>query len=262
MTKQMPVVVQDGQSAVAGVLLVDKPVGQSSFAVVKKVRWLLGIKKVGHAGTLDPFASGLLVICVGRPATRQIDFFMVGQKTYQAVLQLGQETETQDPEGEIISTRPVPSLSLQEITAVTSEFIGPQMQAPPPYSAAKHKGKPLYHYARQGIMIQKEAKPIEIFSLEVDGYDPEKEQLAITVICSKGTYIRVLAADIGEKLRCGAHLVALRRTWSGCFSVTDAVDGKALFSDDCSKDAGAELLLNKMLTVEQTIEKHSIQENI
>ncbi len=250
MTKKMPVVVQNGQNTAAGVLLVDKPVGQSSFAVVKKVRWLLGIKKVGHAGTLDPFASGLLVVCVGRPATRQIDSFMAGQKIYRAVLQLGKETETQDPEGEVTSIKPVPSLSLQEITEVTKEFIGPQMQAPPPYSAAKHKGKPLYHYARQGIMIQKEAKPIEIFSLEVDGYNPEKEQLTITVRCSKGTYIRVLAADIGEKLGCGAYLAALRRTQSGCFSVDDVVDGKDLFSDDCTKDAGTELLLSKMLTVE------------
>lgn len=258
----MPVVVQNGQNAAAGVLLVDKPVGQSSFAVVKKVRWLLGIKKVGHAGTLDPFASGVLVICVGRPATRQIDSFMAGQKTYQAVLQLGKETETQDPEGEIVSSRPVPSLSLQEITAVTRAFIGPQMQAPPPYSAAKHKGKPLYHYARQGIMIQKEAKPIEIFSLDVDGYDPEKEQLTITITCSKGTYIRVLAADIGAKLGCGAYLAALRRTRSGCFSVDDIVDGSDLFRDDCTKDAGAELLLSKMFTVEQAVERHSIQENI
>ncbi|MCI5147983.1 MAG: tRNA pseudouridine(55) synthase TruB [Candidatus Electrothrix sp. MAN1_4] len=255
----MPAVGQDGlnrQETAAGILLVDKPVGQSSFAVVKKVRWLLGIKKVGHAGTLDPFASGLLVICVGRPATRQIDSFMAGQKNYQAVLQLGQKTATQDPEGEVLLTRSVPSLSLQELTEVTNEFIGPQMQAPPPYSAAKHKGKPLYHYARQGIMIQKEAKPIEIFSLEVDGYDPDKEQLTITVTCSKGTYIRVLAADIGKQLGCGAHLTALRRTQSGCFSVDDAVDGKELFSDDCTKDAGAELLLNRMFTVEQAIEQH------
>ncbi|WP_446009122.1 tRNA pseudouridine(55) synthase TruB [Candidatus Electrothrix sp.] len=265
MTKQMPVDGQDGlnrQEAAAGIVLVDKPVGQSSFAVVKKVRWLLGIKKVGHAGTLDPFASGLLVICVGRPATRQIDSFMAGHKTYQAVLQLGQETETQDPEGAVTASRPVPSLTLEEIMEVTNAFVGPQMQAPPPYSAAKHKGKPLYHYARQGIMIQKEAKPIEIFSLEVDGYDADKEQVTITVRCSKGTYIRVLAADIGRQLGCGAYLTALRRTQSGCFSVDDAVDGGALFSEDFDKDAGTELLLSKMLTVEQAMEQHSMQVQI
>ncbi|CAK8712246.1 tRNA pseudouridine synthase B [Candidatus Electrothrix gigas] len=256
MTKQMPVVVQNGQDVAAGILLVDKPVGQSSFAVVKKVRWLLGIKKVGHAGTLDPFASGLLVICVGRPATRQIDSFMAGHKTYQAVLQLGKETETQDTEGEVTSVRPVPALSFQEITDVTNEFVGPQMQAPPPYSAAKHQGKPLYQYARQGILIQKEAKPIEIFSLDVDGYDPATEQLTITVMCSKGTYIRVLAADIGKKIGCGAYLTALRRTQSGCFSVDEAVDGEELFCKGFDKDVGTALLLSKMLTVEQAVEKH------
>jgi len=268
MTGNVSAVGQNGQDPVTGVLLVDKPVGRSSFAVVKKVRWLLGIKKVGHAGTLDPFASGLLIICVGRPATREIDAFMVGRKTYQAELQLGKETETQDPEGEVTSVRPVPLLSVEDITGVTKKFVGPQMQAPPPYSAAKHKGKPLYHYARQGIMIKKEAKPIEIFSLQVDGYDPASEQLTITVTCSKGTYIRVLAADIGEKLGCGAYLTALRRTRSGGFSVDEAIDGEGLFRSDCSKDSGydvgSDLLMSKMRTVEQALEKHakhSIQDN-
>ncbi|MBW1750306.1 MAG: tRNA pseudouridine(55) synthase TruB, partial [Deltaproteobacteria bacterium] len=165
MAKRTPVVV-DGQGLSAGVFLIDKPMGMSSFAVVKKVRWLLGVKKVGHAGTLDPFATGLLIICAGRPATRHIDRFMAGRKTYQALLQLGIETETQDPEGVVTAKRPVPELTGQELGSVLQEFTGPQMQAPPPYSAAKHKGKPLYHYARQGIMIQKDPKPIEIYSLE------------------------------------------------------------------------------------------------
>ncbi|WP_339137623.1 MAG: tRNA pseudouridine(55) synthase TruB [Candidatus Electrothrix sp. GW3-4] len=265
MTEKIPVVTQNGQETGAGVLLIDKPVGQSSFAVVKKVRWLLGVKKVGHAGTLDPFASGLLVICVGRPATRQISAFMNGRKTYHAVLQLGRETETQDPEGKVISVRPVPSLSLGEIRTVTDAFVGPQMQAPPPYSAAKHKGKPLYHYARQGILIEKDAKSIEIFSLQVEEYDPVCEQVQIMVTCSKGTYIRVLAADIGKKLGCGAYLTALRRTQSGGFAVGDAVvNGEDLFSHDYkndNKDAGAELLLSKMFSVEQALACHSPQEN-
>ena len=261
MTGKVSAVAQNGQEQNTGVLLVDKPVGQSSFAVVKKVRWLLGIKKVGHAGTLDPFASGLLVICVGRPATREIDAFMVGRKTYQAVLQLGKETETQDPEGEVTLIRPVPLLSVEDITGVTEEFIGPQMQVPPPYSAAKHKGKPLYHYARQGIMIKKEAKPIEIFSLQIDGYDPASEQLTITVTCSKGTYIRVLAADIGEKLGCGAYLTALRRTQSGGFSVDEAIDGEGLFSKDCGHDVWSDVLMSRMRTVEQALERHSMQES-
>jgi tRNA pseudouridine55 synthase len=242
-----------GQEFSAAVFLVDKPAGPSSFAVVKKVRWLLGMKKVGHAGTLDPFATGLLIICAGRPATRHIDDFMVGRKTYQAVLQLGVETATQDPEGPVTGTRPVPQLSEQQISAVLQEFIGPQMQAPPPYSAAKHKGKPLYHYARKGIMIEKAAKPIEIYSLEANGYDPETSRLTMTVSCSRGTYIRVLAADIGNRLGCGAHLVQLRRTRSGGFSVDEAIPGEQLFGDGDNLS----ILLNGMITVEQALEKRN-----
>lgn len=255
MTEQTPDPVNEPQRETVGVLLVDKPVGRTSFAVVKKIRRLLGIKKVGHAGTLDPFAGGLLVICVGRPATRNIDAFMAGRKTYQAELQLGRETETQDPEGEITAVRPVPRLALTELAEQLQEFIGPQMQAPPPYSAAKHKGKPLYHYARKGIIIQKKAKPIEIYSLNADEYDPVTERLSVTVSCSRGTYIRVLAADIGTKLGCGAHLAALRRTRSGGFSVDDALDGKILFTGDDRPD----LPLNGMLTVEQALERHQVR---
>lgn len=212
------------------VILVDKPIGRTSFAVVQRVRHLIGIKKVGHAGTLDPFASGLLILCVGRSATRHIDEFMSGCKTYEAILQLGQETETQDPEGKITAVRPVPALNEQDIVRLLAEFVGLQLQAPPPYSAAKHQGKPLYHYARQGIVIEKEAKSIEIYSIALNSYDAASARLAITVACSRGTYIRVLAADIGRRIGCGAHLVALRRTHSGGFTVTEAVDGATLFS--------------------------------
>jgi tRNA pseudouridine55 synthase len=255
MTKQTPVTV-NGQELSAGVFLVDKPVGQTSFAVVKKIRWLLGIKKVGHAGTLDPFASGLLIICAGRPATRHIDDFMAGRKTYQAVLQLGQETETQDPEGEITAVRPVPELSQQDIVGLSREFVGSQMQAPPPYSAAKHKGKPLYHYARKGIIIEKEPKPIEIYSLQVDDYDPVTARLTITVSCSRGTYIRVLGADIGKKIGCGGHLIALRRTHSGRFAVAGAILGEQLFADNNAVGSdGLNLLLNRMMTLEQALER-------
>ncbi|WP_051305377.1 tRNA pseudouridine(55) synthase TruB [Desulfogranum mediterraneum] len=214
----------------AGVLLVDKPVGVTSFAMVARVRRLFGIKKVGHAGTLDPFASGLLVICVGRPATREIDRFMAGTKTYQATLQLGVETTTQDPEGEVTATREVAAFSRAEIDACLKTFVGPQLQAPPPFSAAKYKGKPLYHYARKGIMITKDPKPIEIYSLRCLAF--QGERLEIEVSCSRGTYIRVLAADIGRKLGCGAHLRALRRTASGPFVVTEALSGDELVGED------------------------------
>lgn len=215
-----------------GVFLVDKPAGKTSFAIVRKIRWLLKIKKVGHAGTLDPFATGLLVVCVGRSATRCVELFMAGRKTYTARLQLGVETETQDPEGKVTATTEVPDFTPVAIDRVLSQHLGPQLQVPPPYSAAKHKGKPLYTYARQGVNVHKEPKPIEIATLFRTNYDPVAKQLDIEVTCSRGTYIRVLAADIGAALGCGAHLIALRRTASGSFSVADALAGELLFAEN------------------------------
>ena len=236
------------QEFTAGVFLVDKPVGFSSFAMVRRVRKLLGIKKVGHAGTLDPFASGLLIICAGRPATRNIDQFMIGRKTYEATLQLGVETTTQDPEGEVTAICTVPELSKTDVDDCLQKFIGPQMQAPPAFSAAKYKGKPLYHYARKGIVITKPPKPIEIYSLV--GSQHAQDCLKIHVTCSRGTYIRVLAEDIGRLLGCGAHLTALRRTASGAFHVEQGVSGEEL-----SGENGLQKLTSTMLSVETAIEK-------
>lgn len=230
----------------AGVVLIDKPRGVTSFAMVRQVRRLLGIKKVGHAGTLDPFATGLLIVCVGRPATRLIDRFMAGGKTYRALLQLGVETETLDPEGRVVRTTPVPDLNEEEIRSCLARFTGRQLQTPPPYSAVKHQGKPLYHYARQGIMIVKEPREIEISSLLFGGYDPLRHQLQVDVVCSRGTYIRVLAADIGRVLGCGAHLLELRRLGSGCFSVADSLTGQELAEAD-----GRQKLLAAMIPVER-----------
>lgn len=220
------------QRLTAGVVLIDKPRGSTSFAMVRQVRRLLGIKKVGHAGTLDPFATGLLIVCVGRPATRLVDRFMAGGKRYRALLQLGVETETLDPEGQVVRTMPVPSLSEEEIRGCLARFTGRQLQAPPSFSAVKHQGKPLYHYARQGIVIAKEPREIEISSLVFGGYDPGTGRLALDVACSRGTYIRVLAADIGRDLGCGAHLAELRRLGSGCFSVADSLAGEELAAAD------------------------------
>lgn len=247
MAARQPVQIE-GQDLIAGVFLVDKPENTSSFAMVRKIRWLLGIKKVGHAGTLDPFATGLLIVCAGRPATRHIDDFMQGKKEYRALLQLGIETLTQDPEGEITEVKEVPQLHERDIQKTLLEFVGKQMQAPPPFSAAKHKGKPLYHYARQGVMIEKAPKSIEIYSLEFMGYDAATSQLDIRVCCSRGTYIRVLAADIGKRFGCGAHLTALRRTASGDFSVDRAVPGDQLFAED-----GLQHLLANMMSIEQAL---------
>ena len=235
---------ENNQRPDAGVVLIDKPRGLTSFAMVRQVRRLLGIKKVGHAGTLDPFATGLLIVCVGRPATRLIDRFMAGGKRYQALLQLGVETETQDPEGRVTATAPVPSLTEAEIRDCLAAHVGRQLQAPPPFSAAKHQGKPLYHYARQGILIAKEPKEIEISLLALGGYDPLTQRLAVEVACSRGTYIRVLGADIGRDLGCGAHLLELRRLSSGSFRVADSLPGEALTAAD-----GLERLLSAMMPV-------------
>jgi len=248
-----PVLV-NGRPLEAGVVLIDKPVGITSFAVVSKLRRLLGIKKIGHAGTLDPFASGLLILCVGRGATRHIEQFMQGRKEYEAVLQLGVETDTLDLEGAVLATTPVGQLNEEAVCACLQEFVGPGMQAPPAFSAAKHKGKPLYHYARKGVMIRKDPRPIEIYNMEYLGYDAQRRQLSCRVQCSRGTYIRVLAAEIGRKLGCGAHLCALRRTRSGRFSVAGTLDGGVLDTEH-----GLKALLKAIMPVQKALELHGCE---
>lgn len=234
----------------AGVFLIDKPAGISSFAVVSRLRRILQMKKVGHAGTLDPFATGLLVLCAGRPATRLISGLMQGDKEYLATLLLGIETETLDTEGAVTCRHPVGTITAVAIEECLRHFRGHQLQTPPAYSALKHQGKPLYYYARKGISVTKEARAVEIKILERNdcGTDVVGEiaNLAIRVVCSKGTYIRSLAADMGSQLGCGAHLVQLRRTRSGCFSV----DG-SLSWDELSGDDALERCMRAMISVEQ-----------
>lgn len=219
----------------AGIFLVDKPPGPTSFVMVRKVRRILGIKKVGHAGTLDPFASGLLIICAGRPATKMISVLMEGEKEYIATLRLGVETSTHDPEGEVTARKEIGNLSSDTIEHCLQDFLGKQTQVPPSYSALKYQGKPLYYYARKGIKIEKEARWINITNIErIDGpgaLNDETPELRIRVVCSKGTYIRTLAADIGRKLGCGAYLTGLRRTRSGIFNVEKSFPGQDFFED-------------------------------
>ncbi len=211
------------------VFLIDKPVGPTSFQMVRHVRRILGEKKVGHAGTLDPFASGLLVVCVGRPATKLISAIMDGEKEYLATLRLGVETETQDPEGAVTARTPVGRLSPEQIEACLLRFRGEQEQVPPKYSALKYQGKPLYFYARRGIEVTKESRRIVIRTLvrtdDDQDLDGDEADLPIRVVCSRGTYIRTLAADIGRSLGCGAYLTQLRRIKSGCFSIEDSFPG-------------------------------------
>lgn len=232
-------------SFAAGVFLVDKPVGPTSFRVVQQVRRALQIKKVGHTGTLDPFASGLLIICVGRQATRIIPRLMGGDKLYEATLQLGVETDTLDCQGKVLTVRPVPALDLSSVEACLAGFRGELMQVPPAFSALKHEGKPLYQYARQGITIEKAARPVFISELSCTTLG--EQTMGIRVRCSKGTYVRSLAADIGQALGCGAHLLALRRWENGPFSVTAALPGMALADRQSAQAA----LLAQFYTVEE-----------
>ncbi len=203
--------------------------------MVQQVRRALQIKKVGHTGTLDPFASGLLIICVGRPATRMISRLMDGDKVYEAELRLGVETDTLDVEGRVVAEGQVPVLDMIAIRACLDRFLGEQLQAPPAFSAVKHEGKPLYQYARQGVIIEKAPRPVRI--LELDCTFQAGEAMGIRVRCSKGTYIRTLAADIGRALGCGAHLTALRRLANGPFSVTAALPGTVLADREAAQSA-------------------------
>jgi tRNA pseudouridine55 synthase len=190
-----------------------------------------------------------LILCAGRTATRIIDQLMAGDKEYRATLQLGVETETQDTEGRIVAERPVVGVDAAAISQVLARFTGDLMQAPPAFSAVKHQGKPLYAYARKGIVVVKEPRPVVISCLEAEGFDAATGQLTIRVVCSKGTYIRTLGADIGQALGCGAHLVALRRLRSGPFRVEQAVDG-ALLAD---REAAQPLLLQHRLAVAEAV---------
>ena len=229
----------------SGIFTVDKPAGPSSFRMVQLVRRALKIKKTGHSGTLDPFATGLLVICAGRPATRLISQLMDGEKVYEAVLQLGVETTTHDPEGEVVVRNPVVGITAGRIDECLAGFVGEQAQVPPLYSALKHKGKPLYHYARKGIEIERQPRTVTIS--EIACLAAEADTVRIKVRCSKGTYIRTLAYDIGRVLGCGAHLSFLRRLNNGFFSVEGAVDGAGLEDPQRAREA----LMENRRTVEE-----------
>lgn len=204
--------------AMDGVLFLDKPVGLSSNDALIKVKRLLNALKAGHTGTLDPFATGLLPLCFGE-ATKFSQDLLEADKTYEAVVHLGLTTTTGDTEGEVTETRDV-SVTRDEIEAVLRQFRGLIAQIPPMYSALKRDGKPLYEYARAGLTLEREARPVTIHLLEFIAY--EAPYLTLRVTCSKGTYIRVLGEDIGAALGCGAHLQALRRTRVGDLSIDSA----------------------------------------
>lgn len=213
------------RSKLSGVIVLDKPAGMSSALVVAKVKKLLGAEKAGHAGTLDPFATGVLICCINQ-ATRLARFFLTGDKHYQAVLHLGLETDTQDATGCITGRNAVPELTENRLQQIFKQFTGPQMQQPPVYAALKHEGTPLYRLARQGRPVQKPARPVTIKALRIT--EIRLPEVRFEVSCSAGTYIRTLCADMGKAVGCGGHLASLRRTASGGFSLQDAVSLEAL----------------------------------
>ncbi len=197
---------------VNGILLLDKPSGITSNEALQQVKRLFFAKKAGHTGSLDPLASGVLPICMGE-ATKVSAFLLDADKCYQVRCQLGVKTDTADAEGEVIETRPVEDYSDARIETVLEQFRGPIEQIPPMYSALKHEGQRLYKLARQGVEVEREPRPVDIHELSVTARG--EDWLDIFVHCSKGTYVRTLVEDIGERLGCGAHVSRLRRTAVG-----------------------------------------------
>lgn len=202
-----------------GVIIIDKPSGKTSYAVVENIKRILGVRKVGHTGTLDPLATGVLPVCINE-ATKLVQFFLMDSKEYRATMLLGIETDTLDIEGKI-TARKEPCVIRSNIEAVLSGFVGKIEQTPPRYSAVKYKGKPMYKWARKGHVVDPLPRMVEIHQITLE--DVELPYVTFSVSCSKGTYIRSLCSDIGEKLGCGACLSALRRIKSGHFLEESAI---------------------------------------
>lgn len=220
-----------------GVLLLDKPLGFSSNQALQKVKWLYQAAKAGHTGTLDPLATGLLPICLGE-ATKFAQYVTDADKTYVATIKLGATTSTGDAEGEVLTTAPV-NVTQSQFSAACQQFIGEISQLPPMYSALKFEGRALYTYAREGVDIARQSRVIHISTISVDNFNVDIAQ--ITVSCSKGTYIRTLAEDIGNVLGCGAHLIGLRRTETAGYLLKQAVTIEQL--ESLSLEARDALLL-------------------
>ena len=203
-----------------GVIVIDKPPDMTSAQVVAQVKRILKVKKVGHTGTLDPFATGVLVCCINR-ATRLAQFLMYGKKRYEGVMRLGIRTDTQDLTGRVVSEDPELRVTDHDIRRVFRDFLEAEYQTPPAYSALKHNGVPLYKLARRGTFVQKPPRPISIYELEM--LDITLPDVCFRVCCSAGTYVRTLCDDMGESLGCGAHLTGLCRTESGGFGLDEAM---------------------------------------
>lgn len=232
-----------------GILLVDKPQGITSHDVVSRMRRIFRIKKVGHAGTLDPMATGLLLIMIGK-ATKVSQYLMSSDKDYTGTVHLGIETDSQDAEGELVAEKPVSELTKEQVLLEMKNFLGDQYQTPPMYSAKKVNGQALYKLARQGKTIEREARIIRINHFEMTDFDLPK--VAFSVGCSKGAYIRTLAHDLGNKLGCGGHLCVLRRTVVGKFLIEDANTIEEL------QDMSPSVLRKQLIPVNQAVPSHAL----
>ena len=227
-----------------GILIVDKPTDWTSFDVIAKLRGILGTRKLGHSGTLDPMATGVLpVFCGG--ASKAVDLQLDHTKAYRATLKLGARTDTGDVTGTVLETAPV-TAGEKELLEVLPRFVGPRMQTPPMYSAVKINGQPLYKLARQGMEVERKARPIEILSIQYEG-SPAENEYTLTVKCSKGTYIRVLLEEIAEAMGQKGTMSALRRVAAGVYTEADA---HSLEEIQAAKNAGPEALQALMLPVE------------
>jgi len=199
-----------------GVLLVDKPTDHTSHDVIARLRGILKMRRIGHAGTLDPMATGVLVVLLGK-ATKASQYLMSLDKEYTGTIKLGSVTNTQDAEGEVLETRPVPPLTEAEVKATMATFVGDQYQLPPMFSAIKIDGVPLYKQARKGEEVEREPRFIRVSSFDMTRF--ASPEIDFVLRCTKGTYVRTVAHDLGQKIGCGAHLSSLRRTATGKFTV-------------------------------------------
>ena len=244
-------------TTVEGVLVIDKPAGLTSHDVVRHLRKIAGIRRIGHTGTLDPLATGLLIICLGR-ATRLAEYVMGLSKTYKAMVRLGQTTDTFDTEGTIVAEKPV-SVNDSQLAAALEQFRGVISQVPPMYSAVKVDGQPLYRYARQGKEIQRNPRPVTIHELKLLSWNTPLVELLIN--CSSGTYVRVIAHDLGQSLGCGAHLAALRRISIGKFAIEDAIPLSELNEDNLQNylqpiDTAVQHLPSLIITNDEALKLH------
>ncbi len=230
----------------SGVLLVDKDPGFTSHNAVALCRRILGTKKVGHCGTLDPMATGMLIVVIGK-ATKMQDMLMCEDKVYTATMKLGIETNSQDADGEVVAEKSTAGISQADIEAAFAHYHGEFDQVPPMYSAIKINGVPCYKLARKGQEVERKARHVRVIEYSISRVDLDAAEVDFTVHCSKGFYVRTYAHDIGQYLGCGAHLTALRRVRSGAFDISQAVDVPTL------KASSREELLERLLPVEEVL---------